>query len=479
MVEDIWGWRRSEDGFRLYRTVFDAEPRKNGKSTKAAGIGCALTIGENEPGGEVYSIAGNEAQAGLVHKEAKLMVRQSPELFAQAEVLKKSILCHQTGTVWVPLPNNPENLHGLNPHAVIGDEVHAWKSREQYDVMSTAVGARRQPLEFYITTAGDNLQSLCWELWDYARKVRDGIHIDSSFLSVLFEASETDDPGDPATWAKCNPNLGVSIKFDYLQRAWAKAQSQPSAMSAFKRLHLNIWTEGADRWMPISVWNDGLNAAPIDEPALAGRPCYLGLDLAWKNDISALVAVFPPCEADSSWVVICRFFLPAAGLSERCKRDHVPYDVWAQNGLLTLTEGNVTDFTVVEAAAREMFDKYKAKKLGFDRLFAGATINSLTGAGYECVECGQGFMTTALPMAELDRSVHAKRFRHGGNKVYSWMASNVAVSRDPAGNMKPNKAKSTGRIDGIPATLNAMALALADRPQAPSPYAKRGLLILR
>lgn len=459
--------------------MFEAVPRKNGKSTNAAGIGCALTIAENEPGGEVYSIAGNEAQASLVHTEGKKMVRQSPELIREAEVLKKSILCHQTGTVWVPLPNNPENLHGLNPHAIIGDEVHAWKSREQYDVMSTAIGSRRQPLEFYITTAGTDLTSLCWEMWDYARKVRDGIHIDPSFLSVLFEAGEEDDPGDPATWAKCNPNLGVSLKLDYLQRAWIKAQTRPAALSAFKRLHLNVWTEAADRWMPISIWNDGANSKPFTEDDMIGRDCYLGLDLAWKNDITALVAVFPPCGADPCWRVICRFFLPSEGLAARAKRDHVPYDVWARDGYLTLTEGNVTDFGVVEEEARALFKKFKAKKLGFDRLFAGATVNNLTGDGFECVECGQGFMTTALPMAELDRSVHAHLFRHGGNPIYSWMASNVAVSKDPAGNMKPNKAKSTGRIDGIPATLNAMALALADRPQKPHPAKHRGLIILR
>lgn len=477
LFEDLWGWR-DESGFRLYREAFEAVARKNGKSTNASALGLALTIADGEPGAEVYSIAGNEAQASLVFNEAKRMVEQSAALYSAAHVLKKAIYCEGLRSVFRPLPAKSSTQHGLNPHGVIGDEVHEWAGREQYDTMATAQGARRQPLQFLITTAGSDPLTLCGEQWDYAAKVRDGVHVDRRFLPVIFAADKDDDPGDPATWAKANPNLGVSIKLDYLRDRYLKAVRQPSAMNAFKRLHLNIWTEAHDKWMPLAVWNDAANAAPIEEAALIGRKCYAGLDLAWKHDISALVLVFPPCEADPRWVVVCRFFLPERGISERAKKDRVPYDAWAANCWLKLTEGDVTDFAAIEAEVRALFQKFRVQKLGFDRFMAGATINNLTEAGIPCEGVGQGFISMALPMVELDRAVNARQFNHGGNPILAWMASNVVVQTDPAGNMKPDKKRSIQRIDGIPATLTAMALALADR-QAANPYEKRGLLILR
>ncbi len=479
MIEDVWGWRRAEDGTRLYRQVFEAVARKNGKSTFAAGVGNMLTIADGEPAAEVYSIAGNERQASLVFDEARRMIDQSPDLYRVTETLKKVIYCPQLRATFRPLPSKASTQHGLNPHGVIGDEVHEWANRDQYDVMTTAVGARRQPLELYITTAGSNPQTLCGDLWRYSERVRDGLHKDRGWLPVIFAADKDDDPGDPRTWAKANPNLGISIKADYLRERYQKALAEPAAMAAFKRLHLNIWVEDHAKWMPVAVWNDPANSAPFDEDELVGRKCWMGLDLAWKHDISALILVFPPAGADEAWRVVCRFFLPEQGIGARAKRDRVPYDVWAERGLLTLTPGDVTDFNVIEAEAARLWEKFKPEELGFDRFMAGATINNLMERGVKCVGVGQGFVSTALPMAELDRACHARQFRHGGHPILAWMAGNVVVQTDPAGNMKPDKKRSIHRIDGIPATLNAMALALAARAAPPSPYERRGLIILR
>ncbi len=479
LVEDIWGWRRESDGTRLYREVFEAIPRKNGKSTIASAIGLALTVGDGEPGAEVYSIAGSKAQASMVFAEARRMVHQSAELSRDCDNLVSMIYCAKLDSRFQPLGSKPSTQHGYNVHGRIGDGLHAWTSREQYDVMTTAEGTRRQPLGFDITTAGDNPQSLCGELWDHALKVRDGIHLDPSFLPVIFAADKDDDPSDPATWAKANPNLGVSIKLDYLERKFRKAESQPSFMSAFKRLHLNIWVESHDKWMPIAVWNDPANAASFNEADLIGRPCWMGLDLAWKHDITALMVVFPPIEADPRWYIVSRFFLPEQNIIQRSKRDRVPYDVWAEKGLLTLTPGDITDFDIVEEHIRALWDKFKPRAMGFDRVFAGPTVNSLTNDGYDCVAVGQGFMSTALPMAELDRAVNGRILRHGGNPILAWMASNLVVETDKSGNLRPDKKRSIQRIDGIPATLNAMALALAAKAEPASPYERRGLLILR
>jgi phage terminase large subunit-like protein len=479
MIEDAWGWRRYEDGTRLYRDIFEAIGRKNGKTTVAAGIGNMLAIGDGEPGAEVYAAAASKEQAESCWREAWRMVGQSPELSRECEMLAGSIYCPALMSFFKPLAAKAGTKHGLNIYGLIEDELHEWPNRELHDTLITAMGARREPLRFSITTAGANLESLCWQEWDYALKVRDGLQDDRSLLPIIFAADPADDPADPATWRKANPNMGVSIKEAYLREKYEKALAQPGAFNAFKRLHLNIWTEAHDKLWSLAVWNDPANASPFHEDSLIGRPCYLGLDLAWKHDLSALPLVFPPHGDDPCWHVVCRFFLPEAGISERVKRDRVPYDVWAANGLLTLTSGDVTDFNVIEAEVRAIWKKFSPRQLGFDRFMAGGIINNLTETNIECVGVGQGFVSTALPMAELDRAIHARQFRHGGNPILAWMASNVVAATDPAGNMKPDKQRSIQRIDGIPATLNAMALALAAKADAPSPYEHRGLIILR
>lgn len=479
LIEDIWGWRRYEDGTRLYRAAFEAVGRKNAKTTVAAGIGLELAVADGEPGAEVYAAAASKEQAELCWREAWRMVGQSAELSRKCEPLAGSIYCPELMSFFKPLAAKAGTKHGLNPHGVIEDELHEWPDRELHDTLETAMGARRQPFRFSITTAGADMTSLCRQEWDYALKVRDGLHVDRSFLPVIFAADEKDDPADPATWRKANPNLGVTIKEAYLREKYEKALAQPGALNAFKRLHLNIWTEAHDKWMPPRVWNQASNAEAFDENDLIGRPCWAGLDLAWKHDVSALPVVFPPVAADPCWRVVCRFFLPEIGITERAKRDRVPYDQWAREGLLTLTPGDVTDFDVIEAEARALHAKFKFTALGFDRFMAGATINHLTESGIECVGVGQGFVSTALPMAELDRAAHAGQFRHGGNPILAWMACNVVAQTDPAGNMKPDKKRSIQRIDGIPATLNAMALALAAKADQRSPYENRGLIVLR
>lgn len=479
MFEDIWGWRREEDGTRLYRRVFAAEPRKNGKSTKASAVALALTVGDGEPAAEVYSIAGNKNQASLVFREAQAMVRQSRELSAIFEPLANVLVCPSLNyAFYKPLPAKGKTQHGFNPHGVIGDEVHVWHGREQHDVMSSSFGARRQPLRFYITTAGDDLASLCYSEWQYALKVRDGLHTDRALLPILFAADYTDDPFDPATWYKANPNLGIAKKLSYMEERAAEAAASPAALNAFLQLELNIWVESASKWMPIKVWNDPANVAPFDPDSLIGRACYLGLDLGRTRDPSALVCVFPPAADDPCWRILARFFLPGADLAARCKNDGVPYDVWAREGVLELTEGNIADYAVIEDACFEWHQKFKAKGLGFDRMFADRTIQNLQARGVECIAVGQG-VSHALPMAELERAAHGRILRHGGNPMLAWMATNVVAVLDKNNNMSPSKQKSFNRIDGIPASLNAMALYFAEHATPQSPYEHRGLLILR
>lgn len=456
-IEDLWGWRR-EDGSRLYRRYLLAVGRKNGKTTMAAGIGLALQIADGEPGAEVYSIAGNAEQAQIVFNDASTMAQTSPTLSTAVEALKESLYCPQLRSVFRPLAGKGRTQHGLNPHGVIGDEVHTWRGREQYEAMRTATGARRQPLSVYITTAGDDVTSVCWELWDYALKVEAGVIDDGEFLSSIYAADSDDDWTDEGVWRKANPNLGVSIKTDYLRAYCAEAQRLPSEENSFRRLHLNQWTEQAERWLPMAAWNDPANARPFDEAELIGRRCALGLDLAWTGDMSALALVFPPAGPDPAWRWVMRYFLPEEGLKARAKSDFVPYDAWARSGHLQATAGNVMDFDAYEAAARDLIAKFNPEKVGFDRMFAGEVIQHLMSDGVECVGVGQGFVSMALPCRELERAVMSRRMRHGGHPILKWNASNVVVRRDESGNMRPDKTKSRNKIDGVTAGLTAMAL---------------------
>lgn len=477
LTEDIWGWRRV-DGTRLYRRVLVALPRKNGKTTYAAGVANLLAFGEGEPRAQVFSIAGNQDQARIVFDEACAMVAQSPELSAEVEILKTSLYCAKLQSSFKPLAAKSRGLHGKNPHGVIGDELHEWQGRDTYDAMQSALGARREPLEFYITTAGHNQQSVCWELWSHALKVRDGIVDFPSLLPVIFAADPNDDWQDPATWAKANPGFGVQVKPEFIREKCAEAAQIATQENAFKQLHLNLWTQQAVRWIPMERWNDPANAAPFDENELIGRECYLGMDLANTRDLSALALVFPPCGADPQWRAVSRFLLPEDGLRLRVQRDFVPYDVWHRQGHLILTPGEVADFNAIEREAVALVEKFNPREVAFDPMFASGVVNNLMDRAVACVGVRQGFYSMAAPCAEFERAIIGRLFRHGAHPILTWNASNVVAARDERGCIKPDHKKSGERIDGVSAIVTAMARALVHRENT-NPYtAERGLIVL-
>jgi len=461
-IGDLWGWRRESDGTRLYRRTFQALPRKNGKTTSCAAIALALTAGDGEPGAEVYSIAGNKEQARIVFDEARKMVGQSPDLDATFESLAHSLYCPPLRSVFRPLAAKGDTQHGLNPHGVIGDEVHSWKGRKQYEAMRTAQGTRRQPLEVYITTAGDDMSSVCWELWQYAIQVRDGVFDAPEFLPVLYAADADDDWTNPAVWAMANPNLGVSVKLDFLQSECLEAQRNPALENTFKRLYLNLWTEQAERWIATQVWTAPANAATFCEDALVGRPCVMGVDLAQTRDMCAIVLVFPPSAGDESWRTVCRYFMPAEGLATRVQKEFTPYDVWSREGWLTLTEGNVMDYRVYEAEVRRLHEKFSPSEVAYDRMFAGELVNNLMDDGVSVIAVGQGALSLATPCLEFERSLMAGKFGHGGHPILAWNAANVGVVRDQNGKpLKPKRGGPNKPHDGVSAILTAMARVLA------------------
>lgn len=446
-----FGWMRP-NGLRRYREVFQYVPRKNGKTTQMGGMINLVAFCDDEPGAQIYSAAADREQAALVFRQTKGMILNRPELEEQTQIYAtyKSI-CYPNNIVYKALSAEAESKHGYNSHFVCIDELHAQPNRDLVDVLLTSTGSRRQPLVWYITTADFDRESICNEKHNYASKVRDGIIDDNSFLPCIFEASIDDDWESPAIWRKANPNLGVSISEEYLARECQRAKDTPTYLNTFKRLHLNIRTSSDVAWIPIEKWD--ACGESFDAAMLEGRECFAGLDLSTTTDVSALVLVFPSLGEGGEVYVLPFFWIPGDRAQHREKTDRVPYITWADQGLVKMTTGNVVDYRVIRNDINELAKRFNIKEIAADRWNATQLIQDLQDDGFEVVQYGQGFKDMTAPTKDLEALCVSKRLRHGGNKPLRWMASNVMVETDAAGNLKPSKKKSTERIDGIVALI--------------------------
>lgn len=474
IIKPLFGWKRT-DGSRRYRRAYIEIPRKNGKSTLSAGIALLLLYADNEPGAEIFSAAADREQAAIVFDAAKQMVEASPQLQRISDVFKRSIVVPSSRSTYRVLSADAFTKHGLNAHGVIFDELHAQPNRELWDVLTTSMGARRQPLMVAITTAGYDRESICWEQHEYARQILNGVIDDPTFFAYIAAADETDDWTDPEIWAKANPGIGITVKLDYLETECARAKQTPAYQNTFRRLHLNQWTQQDVRWLNLLDWD--ACGMPVLPDELAGRTCYAGLDLASTTDIAALALVFPPEEPEEPYQIIPRFWIPRDNMLERVRRDRVSYDAWVRDGLITATPGNVIDYQYIDAEINQLGAKYDIREIAFDRWGAVLISQQLEAAGFTMVQFGQGYASMTAPTKELLRLVLDRKVAHGGHPVLRWMADNMVVATDPAGNVKPNKAKSTARIDGMVAMI--MALDRATRhSNVASIYESRGLRTL-
>lgn len=476
LLWNIFGWKRA-DGMRRFRTAYIEVPRKNGKTTLAAGVGLYLLVADGEPGAEIFSAATKRDQARITHGEAVRMVKGSASLSRMVRTFKDNLHIEATASKYEPLGADADTMDGLNIHGAMIDELHAHKNRRVVDVLETATGARRQPLIFEITTAGSDQASVCHEHHDYSRRILEGTIEDDTWFAFIASLDEEDDWTDPKVWAKANPNLGVCVKMDDLERKCEKAQRLPAAQNAFRRLHLDEWTQQSDRWIDLSLWDE--NAREVDEETLVGRLCYGGLDLASVSDITAWVMVFPRDEDPEEMDILARFWCPEAALQDSSNRYVDQYRVWADQGHLRVTSGDAVDYGFVKKCILEDAERFRLKDLNVDRLFQGYQLSQeLDDEGLEVFGMGQGFLSMAVPVKEFERRLLSKKLHHGGNPVLRWMADNVAVKQDPAGNLKPDKAASQGKIDGIVALVMALDRSMRHEPPKRSVYEDRGLEVV-
>lgn len=480
IIRDIFGIIKA-NGYRQFNVAYVEIPKKNGKSELAAAIADYLLAGDGEASAEVYSCAADRQQASIVYNVAAEMVRQCPALHKRCKILgsTKKIIYTPTNSIYQVLSAEAYTKHGFNVSGVVFDELHAQPNRELFDVMTKGSGdARTQPLYFLITTAGNDMNSICYEIHQKAKDILEGRKIDPTFYPVIYGASEDDDWTSPDVWRKANPSLGVTIDVSKVYDAYESAQNSPAEESVFRQLRLNQWQKQEQKWLSMLK----VNACNVefDESDLEGRICYAGLDLSSTTDLTALVLVFPPISEEDKYYVLPYFWLPEETIQLRSKRDHVPYDVWQKRGLLQVTEGNVVDYAAIEEFIGELSERYQIKEIAFDRWNATYLTQRLENEhDFTMVQFGQGFSSMSPPTKELERLILEKKIAHNGHAVLMWNFDNLVVETDAAGNVKPSKRKATEKIDGCVALIMALSRALIHNGDfGVSVYDSRGLIFV-
>jgi len=477
IIRDVFGILKP-DNYRQFNTAYIEIPKKQGKSELAAAVALLLTCGDFEEGAQVYGCAADRNQAKIVFNVAKKMISLNKTLARQVKVCESKNRIEYKNSFYQVLSAEAYSKHGFNVHGVVFDELHAQPNRKLFDVMTKGSGdARKQPLFFLITTAGDDTNSICYEVHQKAKDILEGRKIDPTFYPVIFGADEDDDWTDPEVWKKSNPSLGVTVDIEKVRMACESAKQNPAEENAFRQLRLNQWVKQSIRWMPMEKWD--LCDGKVMEEELRGRVCYGGLDLSSTTDITAFSLVFPPLDDEEEYIILPYFWIPEDTLDLRVKRDHVPYDIWQRQGYLQTTEGNVVHYGYIEKFIEKLGEKFNIREIAFDRWGAVQMVQNLENMGFTVVPFGQGFKDMSPPTKELMKLTLEKKLIHGGHPILRWNMDNVFIKTDPAGNIKADKEKSTEKIDGVIATIMALDRAIrCGNNSSESVYDNRGILFI-
>lgn len=478
LIRDLFGIVQ-EDGMRQFRMAYIEIPKKNGKSELAAAIALYLLFGDGEPSAEVYGAAADRQQASIVYEVATKMIQMCPALLKRCKQIPstKRVVNYANAGFYQVLSAEVGTKHGLNVSGLIFDELHAQPNRKLWDVLTNGSGdARAQPLFVAITTAGTDRNSICFEQHQLASDILKDRKYDPTFYPVLYGLPDGADWQEERNWYLANPSLDVTIPVSRVREAYQKALRNPAEENAFKQLRLNQWVSSLTGWIPDLVFDKGNK--PIDLDALQGRDCYGGLDLSSTSDITAFVLMFPPRDETEPFILLPFFWIPEDTIDLRVSRDHVPYPIWKQQGYLQTTEGNVIHYGFIESFIEELGKRYHIREIAFDRWGATQMTQNLEGMGFTVVPFGQGFKDMSPPSKEFYRLMMAGKIIHGGNPILKWMAGNVVVRKDPAENIKPDKEKSTEKIDGIVAAIMALDRCIRHQIESESIYDDRDLLVL-
>ena len=474
VVCNIFGWKcartvMDEDGHvlmqantRRFRTVYLEVARKNAKSTLLSAIGLYMLSADNESGAEVYSAATTHKQAKIVWDDAKAMAEKAAGLkqYFGLETNAKNIFIKDKSAKFEPLHSKGETLDGLNVHCAINDELHAHPKRDLYDVLETATGSRTQPLILNITTAGTNKAGICYELRMYVTKILERTIEDETFFGLVYTLDKEDDPLDRSVWQKANPNYGVSVYPFDMERLAKKAEQSPASMNNFLTKRLNVWCNAETAWMNMRHW-DACADPSLDEEEFYSHPMWVGVDLASKIDMNAVVRLYKET-IDGETHIFCfpSFYLPEAAVEDST---NALYDGWKRRGLLQVTPGNVVDMDSIESDVADLRDNRDLQEVCFDPGHnATQWAAHLEDEGLDMIEVRPTVLNFSEPLKWWEALVKDGRFHHDGNEIMTWMVSNVVVKYDMKDNIYPRKERVENKIDGPVAVCMAMNRLLAD-----------------
>ena len=457
ILSTVFGWVKS-DGKRRFRRSYIEVPRGNAKSTLSSAVGLYMLAADREGGAEVYSLATTRDQARIVFGDAQTMARLSPGFRNRFAVNVGAHNMHvlQTGSKFEALSAEGSTLDGLNIHFGCIDELHAHKTRTVYDVVETGTGKRDNSLLWVITTAGSNRSGICYEVRSFVTKLLNRVFEDDSQFGIIYGLDEGDDWTIKDSLIKANPNWGISVREEILVPLQAKAMQLPSAVNNFKTKHLNEWVSADKAWMDMRAWDAGTNP-DLELDQFLGQPCWVGLDLASKTDIAALVMVFQHPDTPDAYAVFGKYYLPedtvqAAGNSQ--------YEGWSHTGRLSVTPGNVIDFSWIEADLLDIASRFSVEAVAFDPFQATQLSTRMLSEGLPMIEVRPTVLNFSEPMKTLEALVLQKKLVHDGDPVLAWMASNVVAHTDVKDNIYPRKERAENKIDGIVALIMALSRAI-------------------
>lgn len=469
---NIFGWKNA-DGTRRFRYAYIEIARKNGKTALSAGVGLYMLFADGESRPEVYSAATVKDQAKICFADAVEIVRAT-DLKHYLTPFRNSIVYEARGGMMKPLSSDYGTHDGLNPSCGIIDELHAHRDSGMFDVIKSAFGARRQPLMFIITTAGFNKSGACYAYRENVIKVLREVNEDDTLFGIIYTLDSNEEWNDPRMWIKSNPNLGVSLSADYLADQVRDARNRPEAVRNVMTKNLNLWVDAERTWILDDAWQKCVGTISPDE--LRGCTCWGGLDLSNVSDITAYVLLF---HENDRFQLVPYFWIPEEKMLEKIRRENINYDRWVADGYVTVTPGNVIDYDFVKADILRRTADYDLRSSAYDRWNASQTIIDLQNEGMVCNPFGQGYGSMSAPTREFEKLVLTGRIEHFGNPVLRWMLASTVVKSDPAGNIKPDKERSTQKIDGIVASIMALGEWMtAQAADERNPYENRGLLTL-
>lgn len=470
IIYNIFGWKNAKNDTRRFRYAYIEVARKNGKTALSGGVALYMLFADNEARAEVYAAATVKSQAKICFDDAVEYIKATT-LKSRLKYYTNSIVYEKKSAHFKPLSSDDGTHDGLNPSCAIIDEFHAHKHSGMFDVLKSAFGARRQPLMFIITTAGFNRNGVCYAYRNNMIKVLQGVNKDESLFGIIYTQDTEDEWKDQQFWIKSNPNLRVSVDFDYLQGQVLDAMNRPEAYRNVITKNLNMWVDSATTWILDETWQKCSGTTKLED--LEGCRCWGGLDLSNTSDVTAFVLLF---NENDKFQLVPMFWIPKEKMEEKIRKENINYDDWVRKGYVNVTEGNTIDYDFIEHDILAFISKYNYQSSAYDRWNSSSIVAKLIDEGMTLTPFGQGYASMSAPSKEFEVLVGRGKIEHFDNPVLRWMVSSTVVMQDPAGNIKPNKASSMQKIDGVVATIQALGEYMTCKAkEGENPYATRGL----